>query len=55
MSVLVRSYKMENISIIENSLGEQFVVIDHGNDQFTSMPKSVWDELEAQREQSGTL
>ena len=43
MSVLVRSCKMENISIIENSLGEQFVVIDHGNEQFTSMPKAVYE------------
>lgn len=31
------------------------IIIDRGNDEFTSMPKAVWDELEAQREQSGTL
>lgn len=34
---------MENITFIENSLGEQFVLIDHGNDQFTSMPKAVYE------------
>ena len=31
------------------------VIIDRGNGEFTSMLKSTWDELEAQREQSGTL
>ena len=31
------------------------IVIDHEDGSFTSMPKAVWDELEAQREQSGTL
>lgn len=49
---------MENVTEveIETSQGaELHVIIDHGNDQFTSMPKAVWDELEAQREQSGTL
>ena len=38
---------MTNIEIIENSLGEQFVIIDHGNEQFTSMLKSTYDELKA--------
>ena len=32
-----------------------YVIIDRGNNEFTSMPKAIWDELEAQREQSGTL
>lgn len=31
------------------------VIIDRGNGEFTSMLKSTWDELETQREQSGTL
>lgn len=31
------------------------IIIDRGNGEFTSMLKSTWDELEAQREQSGTL
>ena len=49
---------MENIKIIEvESFGKivQHVIIDRGNDEFTSMPKSVWDELEAAKEASGTL
>jgi hypothetical protein len=46
---------MENITeieIISNLTGEatKHIVIDHGNDQFTSMPKAVWDELEAAKE-----
>lgn len=33
----------------------EHVIIDRGNGEFTSMPKAVWDELEAQRQQNGTL
>ena len=33
----------------------EHVIIDRGNGEYTSMLKSTWDELEAQREQSGTL
>ena len=49
---------MENILIIEvESLDglQEHILIDRGNGEFTSMLKSTWDELEAQREQSGTL
>ena len=55
---LVRSYKMEIKKIeIQNIDGTTVthVIIDRGNGEFTSMLKSTWDELEAQREQSGTL
>ena len=38
-----------------NGIEIEHVIIDRGNGEFTSMPKSTWDELEAQREQSGTL
>ena len=58
MSDLVRSCKMENIKVIEIETvagTESHVIIDRGNGEFTSMLKSTWDELEAQREQSGTL
>lgn len=34
---------MEKIQIIENSFGETFVIIDHGNEQFTSMLKSTYE------------
>ena len=33
----------------------EYAIIDRGNGEFTSMLKSTWDELEAQKEQSGTL
>lgn len=31
------------------------IIIDHGNNEYTSMTKEHWDKLEAEREQSGTL
>lgn len=31
------------------------IIIDRGSGEFTSMPKAIWDELEAKREQSETL
>ena len=34
---------------------EEHIIIDKGNGEFTSMLKSRWDELEAAKEQSGTL
>lgn len=51
---------MDNIKEIEITdplTGDvtKHIIIDRGNDEYTSMPKVVWDELEAQREQSGTL
>jgi hypothetical protein len=50
---------MTNIKIIEsaNPYGEisEHVIIDRGNGEFTSMPKEVWDELEAAKENGTTL
>ena len=49
---------MTNIQIIEIETiagTEEHVIIDRGNGEYTSMLKSTYDELEAQREQSGTL
>lgn len=37
---------MDNITIIEVE-GIEHVIIDRGNDEFTSMPKSVYDEQQA--------
>ena len=34
---------------------EEHVIIDNGDGSFTSMLKSTWDELEAQKELGGTL
>ena len=41
---------MENVKFIEiETMGktEVYAIIDHGNDQFTSMPKAIYDELKA--------
>ena len=46
---------MDNITVVVDTLDNQHVIIDRGNGQFTSMLKSTYDELEAQREQSETL
>jgi acyl-CoA thioesterase FadM len=32
----------------------QHVIIDRGNGEYTSMPKAIWDELEAAKE-NGTI
>ena len=34
---------MENLEITVNADGVEWVVIDHGNEQFTSMPKAVYE------------
>jgi hypothetical protein len=45
-----------SVEIIEielpNNVIEQHVRIDHGNGEYTSMPKSTYDEQQAQAEQS---
>jgi hypothetical protein len=38
---------MENITHITDHYGIEHVIIDRGNDEFTSMPKSVYDEQQA--------
>lgn len=38
---------MENITIITDKDGIEHIIIDRGNGEFTSMPKSVYDELKA--------
>ena len=49
---------MDNMKIIEIEERDgsvvEHVIIDRGNGEFTSMPKSVWDELEAAKE-NGTI
>ena len=52
MSVLVRSYKMENLTYLTDSEGVEHIIIDRGNGEFTSMPKSVY---EAQQAEQSTL
>ena len=45
---------MDNVTFIEVD-GLEFAIIDRGNNEFTSMLKSTWDELQAQKELGGTL
>ena len=49
MLALVRSYKMENIKIVQGQDGLEHVIIDHGNEQFTSMPKAEYDRQQAEQ------
>jgi hypothetical protein len=54
----MENYKMDKVSFIEvpNTDGttSTHAIIDRGNNEFTSMPKAVWDELEAAKE-NGTI
>lgn len=36
---------MDNVIFFVDSLGDEHAIIDHGNKQFTSMPKAVYDEM----------
>ena len=36
---------MDKITVIKDSFGDEQVIIDKGNGEFTSMPKSVYDTL----------
>ena len=45
----------EETQIIVDSFGTEHILINHGNDQFTSMPKAVWDEQQKAAELGGTL
>jgi hypothetical protein len=38
---------MDKVTFIKDSGGVEHAIIDHGNDQFTSMLKSTYDELKA--------
>ena len=44
---------MENIKIVEIE-NETHVIIDRGNEEFTSMPKSVYDEQQAAQANEAT-
>ena len=45
---------MENITIVERN-GIEYIIIDRGNGEYTSMTKAYWDEQQAQKELGGTL
>jgi hypothetical protein len=40
---------MENITIITDKDGNEHAIIDHGNEQFTSMPKAEYDRQQAEQ------
>ena len=50
---------MSKVTFIEvvgiDGVEVEHAIIDRGNDEFTSMPKSVWDEQQATKEARGTL
>jgi hypothetical protein len=44
-----------NYEIVIDKDGNEHVIIDRGNDEYTSMPKAVWDEQQKAAELGGTL
>jgi PHD/YefM family antitoxin component YafN of YafNO toxin-antitoxin module len=40
---------MDKITIITDQNGIEFVIIDRGNDEYTSMTKAYYDEQQAQQ------
>jgi|LakMenEpi03Aug12_release.lakeMendotaPanAssembly.Ray.scaffolds.fasta_scaffold554743_1 hypothetical protein len=50
MLVLERSYKMDNVTFFTDELnGIEHAIIDRGNGEFTSMPKSEYDRQQAEQ------
>ena len=46
---------METTTIVTDKDGVEHIVIDRGNGEFTSMPKSVYDEMIAAQANKPTL
>ena len=46
---------MDNITFVTDIDGNEHVIIDRGNGEYTSMPKAVWDEQQKAAELGGTL
>lgn len=46
---------MNNIQIITNNEGVEFVIEEFAPNEFRSMRKDLWDEQQAQKELGGTL
>ncbi len=49
MSDLVRSCKMENITIITDTENIEHALIEHADGSFTSMSKEAYDKQQAQQ------
>ena len=43
---------MDNIEIIKDADGVEHVIIDRGNNEFTSMPKAIYDEQLAKQQEA---
>jgi hypothetical protein len=46
---------MENVKYVIDSYGDEHAIIDRGNGEFTSMPKSIYDEMIAAQANQHTL
>lgn len=40
---------MDNVTFITDLDGNEHAIIDHGNEQFTSMPKSTYEAQQAEQ------
>ena len=40
---------MDNVTFFTNEIGKEYALIDHGNKQFTSMPKTEYDRQQAEQ------
>ena len=46
---------MDNVTFVKDLQGNEHAIIDRGNGEFTSMPKSVYDEMIANQATPPTL
>jgi hypothetical protein len=40
---------MDNVTFFTDELGVEHAIIDRGNDEFTSMPKTEYDRIQAEQ------
>ena len=46
---------MDNVTFVTDAQGIEHIIIDRGNGEYTSMPKSVYDEMIANQATLPTL
>jgi len=39
---------MDNVTFFTNEIDKEYALINHGNEQFTSMPKDLYDAQQAE-------
>ncbi len=44
---------MNEITFVLDTFGNEHVIIDRGNGEFTSMSKAIWDEQQAKQSEGG--